>query len=78
MSKDIIHDQVMSGLDEAFDQFKRNGVWGECECCPLSHPEAVSIPEKCINATRDDHLLSLSELVSQYETMYNEILRKVV
>lgn len=75
MSKDIIHDQVMLDLDDAFDQFKRNGVWGECECCPLSHPEAESVPEKCVNASRDDHLFNLGDLVEKYNSAYGRILR---
>lgn len=76
MSKDAIHDQVMLELDDAFDQFKRRGAWGECECCPLPHPEAVSIPENCVNATRDDHLLSFEELFERYNLLYSRILRK--
>ena len=73
MSKDIIHDQVMDELGDAFDQFQRRGMWGECECCPLSHPEAASLPENCVNATRDDHLHTLEELVEQYNLRYNKI-----
>lgn len=76
MCKDPIHAKVMNDLEDNFDQFKRRGVWGECEFCPLSHPEAASVPENCVHSTRDDHLRPLSELVEKYNSAYSALLRK--
>lgn len=47
-----------------FEQFRRNGRWGTCTSCPKI--EGKAYPEMCVNTDRNDHKLTLEELVEHY------------
>lgn len=63
------HRRAMLHLWNAFEDFMRNGVFGECVCCPTTTGErnGRKLPEKCQYFLRHDHQLSINQLVEAYE-----------
>ena len=78
MCKDKIHKEVMEEMGKSFQQFFYTGHWGDCEECPCMKQLGVDhrIPERCVNALRDDHLRPPSELFEEYEAKCASIFYK--
>ena len=55
-------------LADFFRQFSRNFRWGTCGECPRDSNKNV-YPEFCVNTTRYDHQLNLTQLCEVFKLM---------